>query len=95
MGQGMSFPMQWYDATVQPYGDGRPAQLKSLRKKIAEHKESIIHKLLSEILLKKSDDVLPHMMHQATERENKITVRVFRTAYFLMKKKRLLQIFRI
>ena len=33
MSQGMSFPMQWCDATVQPYGDGRPAQLKSLRKK--------------------------------------------------------------
>ena len=85
--QEMSFPMQWCDATVQPYGDGRPAQLKSLRKKTAEHKESKIHKLLSEILLKRSDDVLPHMMNQATERENEIMVRVFRTAYFLMKKK--------
>ena len=93
--QGMSFPMQWCDATVQPYCDGRPAQLKSLRKKIAEHKESKIHKLLSEILLKRSDDVLPHKMHQATERENEITVRVFRTAYFLMKKTDPLQIFRI
>ena len=84
MSQGMSFPMQWCDATVQPYGDGRPAQ--SLRKKIAKPKESKIHKLLSEILLKRSDDVLSHMMHQATERDNEITVRVFRTAYFLMKK---------
>ena len=32
--QGMSFPMQWCDATVQIYGDGRPAQLKPLRKKL-------------------------------------------------------------
>ena len=56
--------MQWCDATVQPYGDSRPAQLKSLRKKIAEHKESKIHKLLSKILLKRSDDVLPHMMQE-------------------------------
>ena len=33
MMQGMFFPMQWCDAAVQPYGDGRPAQLKALRKK--------------------------------------------------------------
>ena len=51
------------------------------------HKENKIHKLLSEILLTRSDDVLPHMTHQATERENEITVRVFRTVYFLMKEK--------
>ena len=31
---------------------------------------------------------MPHMMHRATERENEITVRVFRMAYFRMKKKR-------
>ena len=87
--------MQWCDATVQPYGDGRPAQLKSLRQKIAEHKESKIHKLLSEILLKRSDDVLPHMMHQATERENEITVEFFARPISSWKKNDPLQIFRI
>ena len=40
MSQGMSFPMQWCDATVQPYGDGRPAQLKSLRKKLLSTKKA-------------------------------------------------------
>jgi hypothetical protein len=83
--QGMSFPEQWCNATVQPYGDGRAAQLKALRKKICDHKESKAHKFSVEILSKRGDNVLPSIMNQATEEEYETTARVFRTAYFLMK----------
>ena len=86
--QGMSVPLQWCNATVQPYGDGRPAELKSLRKKIAEHKESNFHKMSVDALSERSNNTLPRMMHQATEQEYETTARVFRTAYFLMKRER-------
>ena len=84
----MSVPLQWCNATVQPYGDGRPAELQSLRKKIAEHKDSNFHKMSVDALSERSNNTLPRMMHQVTEQEYETTARVFRTAYFLMKKER-------
>jgi hypothetical protein len=84
----MSFPEEWCNATVQPYGDGCAAQLKALRTKICDHKESKAHKFSVEILSKRGDNVLPSIMNQATEEEYETTARVFRTAYFLMKRER-------
>lgn len=86
--QGMSFPESWCNGTVHSYGEDRATQLKALRKKICEHKESKAHKFSADILSKKNQNSLPNIMNQASEEELEATAKVFRSAYFLMKRER-------
>ena len=86
--QGMSFSEQWCNVKVQPYGDSRPTRLKSLRKKLKEHRDSKVHTSSEKVISERVDDILPNLTNKGTEQEYETTGRVFRTAYLLMKRER-------
>ena len=60
--QGMSFPEQWCNVKVQPYGDYRPTQLKSLKKIMKDHKDSKIH--ISSEKVCSERDIMPNMTRE-------------------------------
>ena len=57
--QGMFFPEQWCNVKVQPYGDYRPTQLKSLKKIMKDHKDNKIHISSKKVCSKR--DIMPNM----------------------------------
>ena len=69
---------------ITSYGSDKPAQKKSLRKKIFNHKTSAGHKAAQEILKMQQPEKLKSLIIE----HNTATCNVFRTAYYVAKNDR-------
>ena len=79
---------KWVSRSVKPYGETRAQQLKSVRKKICEHKTSASHTEAEKVQATRKKAKLKSNVIDQQHTEFNATCNVFRTAYYLAKKNR-------
>jgi Domain of unknown function (DUF4371) len=85
---GVSVSIPWAKGLVTYYGDGRAEQLRSLRKKICDHKNSETHQAIDKLLSIRQRDILPSSLSNASHKQISNTCKVFNTCYYLIKQER-------
>ena len=79
---------EWIEGSVKPSGDTKAKQLKSLRKKVYEHRDSISHKKAEDLKNIQSDNVLKESFCHQQQEMYATTTRIFRTAYHVAQNNR-------
>lgn len=74
---------EWRSYKVCFYGSNRPNQLKSLRKKIIEHKQSKAHQTAQTIVDKSNKNSMAQNIDSMNQAQLDSTKAVFRSAYFI------------
>ncbi|XP_058841147.1 E3 SUMO-protein ligase KIAA1586-like [Acipenser ruthenus] len=86
--QGVSLSSEWKNYSVGYNGKTREQQLRSLRKKIAEHKKSSAHNKATALLQQNTEDIIGKCVDSAKRRDHETTCKIFSTAYYLAKQNR-------
>ena len=88
MGTKNQLSSEWINTKICSYGASRADQLRSLRKKIWDHRKSSAHNEAHKTLETRDKDTLKTNVISQKVGEYHCTCAVFRTAYFLAKKNR-------
>ena len=79
--QRYTFSSEWQNCRVGPYGNNKEKQMKSLRKKINEHRVSHSHKQAEDIKIRQDEKALESSFLKTQAEILASTHSVFRTAY--------------
>ena len=82
-GSGVSLATQWVNGEIEPSGKGRAEKLRSIRKKICEHKNSRAHNIAEKTTEESQKEHLPKVLIKMRSDEEELTCKAFRTAYYL------------
>lgn len=82
---GMSMTVEWVNAEIAPSGKGRAEQLRSIRKKIFEHKTSLTHNTAEKIIKESENQRIEKVVVKMCADDEELTSKAFRTAYYLAK----------
>lgn len=84
----VSLSREWRSYQVSCYGSNRTNQLKSLRKKIVEHKQSKAHKTAQTIVDTSNKTPMNQVIDSINAAHHESTKAIFRSAYFIAKNDR-------
>ena len=87
-GQKQQLAKEWILGTVNPYGDTPDKQMRSIRKKIFEHKNSKSHLHAEKVDTVARADSLKEAVIEQEKEHVRATANVFRTAYYIAKNDR-------
>lgn len=82
-GPGLGLAVEWVTCQVRPTATGRKQQLRSLRKKIHKHAQSLTHVKAHRILVQSRKQRLETAVMKMSADEEQMTCKALRTAYYL------------